>query len=85
MERTIIKYEVHDYTMEQAGFGNAYTSEAFEDYDDYSVFDTKEEAQQEVAILKRNGERAIVETFSESSRDSELTEEVNWYNDNFND
>lgn len=60
-------------------------NEAFEDYDDYSVFDTKEEAQQEVAILKRNGERAIVETFSESSRDSELTEEVNWYNDNFND
>lgn len=60
-------------------------NEAFEDYDDYSVFDTKEEAQQEVAILKRNGERAIVETFSESSRDSELTDEVDWYNDNFND
>lgn len=39
MERTIIKYEVHDYTMEQQGFGNAYTSEAF---------DTREEAQKEI-------------------------------------
>ena len=28
------KYEVHNYTMEQQGFGNMYTSELFNTYEE---------------------------------------------------
>ena len=60
-------------------------NESFEDYIEYAEYDTKEEAQREVEILKQNGERAIIENFSEKSRDYFLTEEVEWYNNNFNE
>lgn len=59
-------------------------NEAFEDYEDWSEWETKEEAQQEVAILKRNGEKAIIERFAESSRDNDLSEEVEYYNNTYN-
>jgi len=57
---------------------------SFEDYIDYGEYDTKEEAEKEVAELKKNGELAIIERFTEASRDSELTSEVDWYNSTFN-
>lgn len=56
----------------------------FEDYIDYLECETKEEAEKEVAELKRNGELAIIERFAEASRNSDLTEEVDWYNDTYN-
>lgn len=55
------------------------------DYVDYIGFDTYEEAKKEVDELKKNGESAIIESFAEWQRDFELSEEVDWYNDNFNE
>lgn len=58
--------------------------ESVEDFIDWEEFNIIEDAERECNILKSNGERAIIERFAESSRDSELTNEVNWYNDTFN-
>ena len=55
------------------------------DYVDYTSFDTYEEAKKEVEELKKNGEGAIIESFAECQRDYELSEEVDWYNDHYND
>lgn len=60
-------------------------NDAAEDYDDYAEYKTKEEAQKEVDALKKNGEKAIIETFSEKSRDPELSAEVDYYNKTFNE
>lgn len=60
-------------------------NEAAEDYQDYLECNTKEEAERELAELKKNGEKGIIENFSENSRDPELTDEVEFYNKTFNE
>lgn len=86
------KYNLLDTFNEEASVNNLKESfyvkiwiEAAEDYQDYQECKTRDEAEKVVADLKKNGEKAIIETFSEDSRDSDLTDEVEWYNNTFNE
>lgn len=54
------------------------------EYWDFDNFDNKADAIKVQTELKRRGESAIIEDFPESSRDPELTDEVNYYNDTYN-
>lgn len=60
-------------------------NDATEDYEDFEEYENEEDAKKSVAELKKNGEKVIIEKFSEKSRDPELSGEVDYYNKTFNE